>query len=132
MSAVLERRAVEASAQPPNIISRDDLRHAIRLMMEGDRTGRYDPTLLSTITDDVPSYTIIGGRIEDVLSNCKGCGAPPKIDLFQQLATLPYNNTLDTVMVKSARYDNKIVRFLASLKIDLTGTMHRAFMQINH
>ena len=55
-----------------------------------------------------------------------------KIELFQQLATLPYSNTLDTVMVKSAKYDNKIVRFLASLKIDLTGTMHRAFTQINH
>ena len=55
-----------------------------------------------------------------------------KLELFQQLATLPYSNTLETICVKPARYDNKVVRFLTLLHIDLTGTMHKAFMQINH
>lgn len=52
------------------------------------------------------------------------------IDLYTKLATLPYDDTLSSALLFKAKYDNSVIRFFASYGIELTDSMHKAFMQI--
>lgn len=55
-----------------------------------------------------------------------------KLQLFQQLATLPYqSDDYDSVKLIPAKYNNKTVRFFGKYDIELNGIMHKAFTQIN-
>lgn len=52
------------------------------------------------------------------------------IELYTRLATLPYDDELDTVQLEKSNYGNSTVKFFVSHGIELAGSMHKAFVQI--